>query len=157
MPPGADCHYPDVALSLVDANLILPFYALNPNLFLIKSSNSPQTAPIVRTRFGLNPKTGMDPSPQSPNNKFVKCGIKSYSGSRTKILGYSIRRKELYIHIRTKKYPRTCPNAMILEYFQSPFPFSFLHLIYYGFFTFFSIHVWIRRSKFFFSIPPAFS
>ena len=31
----------------------------------------------VRTRFGLNPKTGMDPGPQSPNNKFVECGINS--------------------------------------------------------------------------------
>ena len=56
MPPGADCHYPNVALPLVDANLILPFYALNPNLFLIRSSNFPQTAPIVRTKFDLNPK-----------------------------------------------------------------------------------------------------
>ena len=56
MSPGADCHYPDVALPLVDANLILPFYALNPNLFLIRSSNFPQTAPIVRTKFDLNPK-----------------------------------------------------------------------------------------------------
>ena len=56
MPLGADCHYPDVALPLVDANLILPFYALNPNLFLIRSSSSPQTAPIVRTRFNLNPE-----------------------------------------------------------------------------------------------------
>ena len=32
---------------------------------------------IVRTRFGLNPKTGMDPGPQSPSNKFVECRIKS--------------------------------------------------------------------------------
>ena len=31
----------------------------------------------VRTRFGLNPKTGMDPGPQSPYNKFVKYRIKS--------------------------------------------------------------------------------
>ena len=31
----------------------------------------------VRTRFGLNPKTGMDPGPQGPSNKFVECGIKS--------------------------------------------------------------------------------
>ena len=56
----------------------------------------------ARTRFGLNPKTGMDPGPQSPSNKFIECGIKSQSGSRTKILGYSVRRKELYIHISTK-------------------------------------------------------
>ena len=76
MPPGVDCHYPDVALSLVDANLILPFYALDPNLFLIRSSNFSQTAPIVRSRFGLNPKTGMDLDLQGPINKFVECGIK---------------------------------------------------------------------------------
>ena len=56
MPPGADCHCPDVALPLVDANLIPPSCALNPNLFLIRSSSFPQTAPIVRTRFNLNPE-----------------------------------------------------------------------------------------------------
>ena len=56
MPLGADCHCPDVALPLVDANMIPPFCALNPNLFLIRSSSFPQTAPIVRTRLGLNPK-----------------------------------------------------------------------------------------------------
>ena len=43
-----------VALSLVDANLTPPFCALNQNLFLIRSSKSPQTAPIVRTNFDLN-------------------------------------------------------------------------------------------------------
>ena len=56
MPPGVDCHYPAVALPLVDANLILPFYALNPDLFLIRSSSFPQTAPIVKTGFDLDPK-----------------------------------------------------------------------------------------------------
>ena len=55
-PPGADCHYPDVALPLVEANLILLFYALNPDLFLIRSSSFPQTAPIVRTGLDLDPK-----------------------------------------------------------------------------------------------------
>ena len=54
--PGADYHCPDVALSLVDANLTPPFSALNQNLFLIRSSNFPQTAPIVRTNFDLNPE-----------------------------------------------------------------------------------------------------
>ena len=39
IPPGADYHYSDVALSLVDANLTLPFDALNQNLFLIRSSS----------------------------------------------------------------------------------------------------------------------
>ena len=27
----------------------------------------------VRTRFDLNPKTGMDPGPRSPNNEFIEC------------------------------------------------------------------------------------
>ena len=40
IPLGADYHYLDVALSSVDANLTLPFGALNQNLFLIRSSNS---------------------------------------------------------------------------------------------------------------------
>ena len=44
----------------------------------------------------------MDPGPQSPNNKFVECGIKSQSGSRAKILDYSVRRKELYFYISPK-------------------------------------------------------
>ena len=39
--PGADYHCPDVTLSLVDANLTPPFYALNQNLFLIRSSKIP--------------------------------------------------------------------------------------------------------------------
>ena len=29
----------------------------------------PQTAPIVRTNFGLDPKTGLGPGPTSPNNE----------------------------------------------------------------------------------------
>ena len=56
IPHGAYYHCPDVALSLVDANLAPPFYALNQNLFLIRSSKSPQTALIVRTNFDLNPE-----------------------------------------------------------------------------------------------------
>ena len=31
----------------------------------------------VRTRFGLDPKTRVDPGPQSPNNKFVEYRVKS--------------------------------------------------------------------------------
>ena len=38
---------------------------------------SPQTAPIVRTSFGLNSKTGLDSGPTSPNNKCVERGRKS--------------------------------------------------------------------------------
>ena len=56
MPPGADYRCPDMALPSVDVNLIPPSCALNPNLFLIRSSSFPQTAPIVGTRFDLNPK-----------------------------------------------------------------------------------------------------
>ena len=55
MPPGADYRCLDVALPSVDVNLIPPSCALNPNLFPIRSSSSPQTAPIVRTSFDLDP------------------------------------------------------------------------------------------------------
>ena len=55
MPPGADYHCLDVALPSVDVNLIPPSCALNPNLFPIRSSSFPQTAPIVRTSFDLDP------------------------------------------------------------------------------------------------------
>ena len=41
---------------------------------------------IVRTSFDSNSKTGMNPSPTSPNNKFVESGRKSYSESRENIL-----------------------------------------------------------------------
>ena len=37
----------------------------------------PQTAPIVRTSFGLDPKTGLDSGPTNPNNKFVECKRKN--------------------------------------------------------------------------------
>ena len=77
---------------------------------------------IVRTRFGLNPKTRMDPGPQGPSNKFVECGIKNQSASRTKILGYSVRRKELYIHISTKSI---LGHAPILSFQNTSSPLSF--------------------------------
>ena len=38
---------------------------------------SSQTAPILRTSFGLDPKTGLGSSPTSPNNKFVECERKN--------------------------------------------------------------------------------
>ena len=53
----------------------------------------------------------MDPVPKSPNNKFVKSVRKSQSESRTKILVYSVKRKELHAHT-CKKYSRTCPSTM---------------------------------------------
>ena len=77
----------------------------------------------VRTRFGLNPKTGMDPSPQSPCNKFVECRVKSQSRSRTKILGYNIKEKELYIRINTKSILRHAPMLFFKIFFS---PLSFL-------------------------------
>ena len=51
----------------------------------------------------------MDPSPRSPNNKFVESGRKFQSESRIKILVYSVKREELQAH-RCKKYPLTCPS-----------------------------------------------
>ena len=55
MPPGTDCLYPDVALPLVYVNLILPFYALNPNLFLIKSSRFPTDGANCKDQIWLGP------------------------------------------------------------------------------------------------------
>ena len=37
----------------------------------------PQAAPIVRTSFDLDSKTGFSSGPTSPNNKFVVCGRKN--------------------------------------------------------------------------------
>ena len=111
----------------------------------------------------------MDLGPQSSNNKFIECGIKSWSESRKKILDYSVRRKELYAYICTKSI---LGHALILWlestqffmfslflsliffslFFLSPFLFSFLRVIYYGFFTVSSIHVWVRRWKSFFPL-----
>ena len=54
----------------------------------------------------------MDSGPKSPNNKFVKCGRKSQSESREKILVDSVKGKELHMH-QYKKYLRWCPNSMI--------------------------------------------
>ena len=77
MLPGADCHYPDMALSLVDANLILLFYALNPKSLFDQIKQFPTDNANCKDQIWLEPKIGMDPGPQSPNNKFVEGGIKS--------------------------------------------------------------------------------
>ena len=37
----------------------------------------PQTTPIIRTSFGLDPKTGLSSGPTSPNNEFVERGRKN--------------------------------------------------------------------------------
>ena len=76
---------------------------------------------FVRTRFGLNPKIGMDPGPQSPCNKFVECRVKSQSGSRTKILGYNVKEKELWICISTKSILGHAPMLFFGIFFQSHF------------------------------------
>ena len=95
----------------------------------------------VRTKFGLNPKDEWIQAYKAPNNKFVECGIKSQSGYRVKILDSSVRRKELYVHISTKSI---LEHALVLSLESTQF---FLRIIYYGFFTVFSIHMWIRRLK----------
>ena len=76
IPPGADYHYPDVALSLVDANLTLPFGALNQNLLLIRLSKIPTDGANCKDQLWLKPGIGMDPGPRNPNNKFIESGRK---------------------------------------------------------------------------------
>ena len=76
---------------------------------------------FVRTRFGLNPKIGMDPGPQSPCNKFVECRVKNQSGSRTKILGYNVKEKELWIRISTKSILGHASMLFFGIFFQSHF------------------------------------
>ena len=118
----------------------------------------------------------MDPVPKSPNNKFVESGRKSQSESRIKILVYSVKRKELHVHT-CKKYPRTCPSTMtkstefflftvvflqpfalsfsfffLVFFFLSPFLSILFRIIYYGFYTISSIHVWVRCWESFFSV-----
>ena len=74
-----------------------------------------------RTKFSLNPKTGMDPGPQSPYNKFVECRLKSQSESRTKILGYNVKKKELYIGINIKSILGYGPMLFFRIFLQSRF------------------------------------
>ena len=135
-----------------------------------------------KDQLWLKPGTGMDPGPRSPNNKFIESGRKCQSESRIKILVYSVKRKELHAH-RCKKYPRTCPSigtksneffffftvvflqpfALFFSFFffllpfMSSFLFIFLRIIYYGFYTISSIHVWVRCWESFFSVSLASS
>ena len=120
----------------------------------------------------------MDPGPRSPNNKFIESGRKCQSESRIKILVYSVKRKELHGH-RCKKYPLTCPStgtkinefffftvvflqsfALFFSFFFFLLPFLcpslflFLCIIYYGFYTISSIHVWVRCWESFFFLFP---
>ena len=65
-----------------------------------------------KDQFWIEPRTGMDPGPKSPNNKFVESGRKNQLGSRVQIFVDSVKWKELQMHT-CKKHPRTCPNSMI--------------------------------------------
>ena len=94
---------------------------------------------------------------------------------------YSVKRKKLHAHT-CKKYHRTCsgtmtkstefflftvvslqPFALSLTFFFLVFfscvPFfeSFFRIIYYGFYTISSIHVWVRRWESFVSVLPCLS
>ena len=117
----------------------------------------------------------MDSGPRSLNNKFIECGRKCQSESRIKILVFSVKRKELHAHT-CKKYPRTCPSTrtkstefflftvvflqpfalflsfFFLVFFFCPLFFNLFRIIYYGFYTISSIHVWVRHWKSFFSV-----
>ena len=128
-----------------------------------------------KDRIWLESRTGMDPGSQSPNNKFVECGRKNWPESRTKILDYRVRRKELYAYICTKS---TLGHALILWFentqvffffsfslfpfslvffFLSPFPF-FLPLYYILWFLYRFLHPRVGQMlKFFFSTFLAFS
>ena len=98
----------------------------------------------IRTRFDLNPKQEWIQANVAQIINLQSAGENASLnlGPRSWIIAL---KGKSYTRNLYKQYPRTCPNATILEYFQSPFPFSFFRIIYYGFFTFFSIHVWIRR------------
>ena len=97
------------------------------------------------------------------------------------ILVYSVKREELHAH-KCKKYPRTCPSTMTKStefflftmVFLQPFALSlsffslvfflcvsplnpFFRIIYYGFYTISSIHVWVRCWEFFFSVLSCLS
>ena len=90
---------------------------------------------------------------------------------------YSIKGKKLHAHT-CKKYPRTCPSTMTKSaefliftiVFLHPFFLSlsllslifflpsslwiFFRIIYYGFYTSSSLHVWVKRWESFFSVLP---
>ena len=157
MPLSADCHYPDVALPLVDANLIPPSCALNPNLFLIRSSSSPQTAPIVRTRTDWNPEREWIQAHVAQTMNLQSAGKKA-----SLILGQNIgfqckKIKDTSMECSNKSL-RTCPRDLIsFLFFSVPLSSFFLRLIYHGFFAFFIIHVWTWHSTSFFVIPLALS
>ena len=94
---------------------------------------------MCKDQFWIEPRTGIDPAPKSPNNKFVESGRKSQSGSRVQILVDSVKWKELQMHT-CKKHPRTCPNSMIdnEEFFR--FTVAFLQpFALFSFLCFFSL------------------
>ena len=96
-----------------------------------------------------------------------------------KILVYSVKRKKSHVHTY-KKYPRTCPSTMtkstefflftvvflqpfalslyfffpVFSFFFVPLSLNLFRIIYCGFYTISSIHVWVRCWKSFFSVLP---
>ena len=121
--------------------------------------------PNVRTGFNLNPKIGMDSGPTSPNNKFVESGEKA-SLNLEKRFRLLVFKEKSYTCNNAEIHPRSCPGRVInslkffrftvvfLQPFFLSFAFFFLSLwipfrvIYHGFRTIFTIHVWVRCWKF---------
>ena len=105
---------------------------------------------FCKDQLWLKPGTGMDPSPRSPNNKFIESGRKCQSESRIKILVYSVKRKELHAH-KCKKYPRTCPSTgtksneffFFIVVFLQPFALFFSFFFFLPFLSF-SLFIFLR-------------
>ena len=150
----------------------LSFLIEGRDITLIKYCILFLTTFYCKDQLSLKPETGMDPGPRSPNNKFIESGRKCQSESRIKILVYNVKRKELHA-LRYKKYHQTCPSTgtksnefffftvvflqPLLSFslsflFFPPFFSLFLRIIYYGFYTIPSIHVWVRCWESFFSV-----
>ena len=139
-------------LTQLSMNYIINFF------FTLLLSNYMKLNNNCNDQFRLDPRTGMDLDPKSPNNKFIESVRKSQFESKIKILIDSIKWKELHI-LTFRKHPRTCPNNMIdseefflftvvfLQPFLSLisysvlFSLSFWRVIYYGFYANFSTHV----------------
>ena len=52
---------------------------------------------IVKTNFDLDPKTGLDSGPTSPNNKFVECKRKNQPGFRKEVTIVDGLEEQLYV------------------------------------------------------------
>ena len=132
----------EIILEIKLENFIISFFDISFNLLYIYIY-------ICKDQIGLESRTGMDPGLRSPNNKFIECRKGSQSESWAKILGFSVKGLELQVQFmqRVSSDMSQCYGFRIIfcpfSFFL--FPFSFLRLIYYGFFTFFLIHVWTWR------------